>query len=343
MPNKKRACAHERYCHIPAEIVSYIFRFLPLVDIRSAALVCKMWASAADDPMLWKNVTVVLYSKKRLLSPCLVDSLQRKNIQRVRFRSHCSSEQILQVCRQLGASLQSVCFQGCRSVTGELIALIVQSCRNLAKLDLSSCRQLEFFRKTCVWMETTKNCIHLKEFSISSCKEVTDDTVKNVAKYFTSLQKLGLSSCKDVSISTWQMLASNLPHLVSLDLSRSDITDEALLKFAQLSSLSLKEINLSACKQLSDNGIVGLAKYQTKLEVLRIACVDITNTSVVAIDKYLHGLAVLDLNSCRQVNDGSLVKCGNLLKTLESLNLYSCYQISSKGLDKFFQQGTLVC
>ena len=341
MPNKKTA--RENHRHLPAEIVSYIFRFLPLVDIRSAALVCKLWSSAADDPLLWKNITAVLYSKTQLFSSYLVDSLQRKKIHSVRFRCQCSPEQILQVCKQLGASLQRVCIQGCRNVTEDLIVKLIQSSRNLSKLDLSKCRQLKVGEETCGWIERTGSCVELQDFNISSCKEITDYTVKNIARYMTSLQKLGLSSCKGVSLMTWKFLVSKLPYLTSLDLSRSDITDEVLLKFAQISSLGLRELSLSACKQLSDNGVVGLVKYQTKLKALRLACLDLTSTSIVAIDKYLQGLTILDLNSCRQITDGGLVKCQNLLKNLESLNLYSCYQISPRGLNKFLEHGAWVC
>ena len=340
MPRKRTAA--EVYYHLPVETVSYIFRFLRLADIRSAALVCQMWSRASDDPLLWRNVTALLFSKKRLLSPYLVDSLQRKNIQHVRFRHLCSAAQIVQVCKQLGPSLKSVYFQGCRCITEELFEIIIKSCSNLSNVNLSRCRQLNI-GETCTWMEKVEQCSNLQELDIGACKEITDDTVQNITRCFTFLKKLGLSSCKGVNISTWQMLIDKFPNLTSIDLSRSDISDDILLKFAQLTSLSLREINLSACKQLSDNGVVALVKYQTKLKVLRLACVDITNTTVAAVDKYLHYLAVLDLNSCRQITDGGLLKCRNLLKSLESLNLYACYQISSKGLGKFFQQGTLVC
>jgi len=37
---------------LPIEIISYIFRFLPISDIKCAALVCFAWSRAAEDPIL---------------------------------------------------------------------------------------------------------------------------------------------------------------------------------------------------------------------------------------------------------------------------------------------------
>jgi hypothetical protein len=177
---------------------------------------------------------------------------------------------------------------------------------------------------------------------IGCTKGLSDWAVGQVPTAFPVLEKLGLSGCKEVSLKTWINLGIYLPSLKSLDISRSDISDEILLKFTEVPSLSLSSINLAACKQLTDNGIVSLVKNQSGLQYLKLTCLDISDTSVIAIGKYLMELQFLDLNSCRRITIGALPHFKRLLRTVTSLNLYSCYQLTSKAMEQFFCRSKVI-
>lgn len=339
MPVSASSCAVENnnmiILALPLEIVSYIFRFLPASDLKCAALVCCQWSKASQDPILWRNVSVSLGTRRERFSHLLVDSLQRRCIQHLRFKHMTTAAQILQVCKQVGSNLRELSLQGCRCVNDNLLEILNKYCPNLVRVDLSRCRQLDL-GKNVIWLDKCANVWrHLTVLDLNACKDVSDVFVSKVADLLPNVVDFSISGCKGIGISTWHKMAKKLSSLKHLDISRSDITDEVMLKFSQIPELKLIGINLTACKHLTDNGIVSLVKYQTSLEVLKLACVDITNTTLICIGKYLHCLKVLDLNSCRQLTDGALLTVNALLINLHSLNFYSCYQLSNSGLGKF--------
>ena len=320
---------------LPLEIVSYIFRFLPTSDVKYAALVCYAWSRAVEDPILWRETFISLGTRREKFSYLLVDSLERRCIQHLRFKHMSTAAQIVQVCKQLGSNLKTLSLQGCRCVNESLLQVLCKYCPNLVRLDLSRCRQLDVVEEA-AWLH---NCATLwKELTVldlNACKDMSDFLVSRIADTLPLVVDLSISGCKGINISTWQKLAKKVLSLKNLDISRSDMTDEILLKFSQIPELKLQGINLTACKHLTDNGVVSLIKYQTSLEVLKLACVDITNTTLASIGKYMQQLRVLDLNSCRQLTDGALSSVKRLLINLKSLNLYSCYQLSNNGLTQF--------
>ncbi|XP_032238115.2 F-box/LRR-repeat protein 2 [Nematostella vectensis] len=323
-------------CQLPQEVVSYIFSFLPLADIKSSARVCHLWAKASDDPLLWKNTTATLYTKSKTFPDSLIYSLQCRCIKSIRFVHTTTPVQIIQVCKELADSVQSLSLQNCRCVNEDLLDRVFACCTKLTDLDVSRCRQLDA-SKTSSWIGKSQQCLtSLSKLDISWCKGLGDSAVKTVATALPSISHLSLAGCKEVHLSSWQSLGKNLKSLSFLDISRSDITDVILLKFAEVPTLSLRSIDLSACKQLTDNGVVSLVKNQSKIETLKLCCLDITNTSVIAFGKYLNNLKELDLNSCRQVMGGAFLSSGGIISTLTSLNLYSCYLLASKEMEKFF-------
>lgn len=329
-------------CYLPQEVISYIFRFLEPIDIRSASLVCHLWAKASEDPLLWRNVVFVLFTKSEAFSDYLLDSIKRRRVQHVSMRHTVTSSQVVQVCKRLAENLSTLSVQGCRCVNVTLIELVLKCCTGLTSINVGRCRQLDVSKKT-LWFEKYRGSFKsVTALDISCCKGLSDWTLSQIPEYLTKLETLSISGCKEVSLRTWTTLAVKLTSLRNLDISRSDISDDMILHFSQVSSLYLKSINLSACKLLTDNGVVSLVKNQTGLLSLKLSCLDITNTSVLAIGKYLAELKSLDLNSCRQVTDYALLSSRALLRKLQLINLYSCYQLTSKGLQNFFSKPKVI-
>lgn len=321
---------------LPQEVIEYIFRFLQPIDIRSASQVCHIWAKASEDPLLWKHVNFVLFTKNLMFYDCLLDSLNRRRIQHLTLHHTASSVQVVQVCKRLSDNLVTLSLEGCRCVNDYVIEIVLKSCRNLLRVNLGRCRQLDVSKKSSWFERCIDSLKSVTSLDISCCKGLSDWTLTQLSSCIAHLQTLGLSGCKEVSQRTWINLATNLTSLKNLDISRSDISDDILLHFSEVSSLCLTTINLSACKQLTDNGIVSLVKNQTNLQHVKLSCLDISNTSLIAIGKYLEDLRSIDLNSCRQITDHGLLSSKSLLTMLTSINLYSCYQLTSKGIQGFF-------
>lgn len=335
MPVTKNGDERSIICTLPLEVVSYIFRFLPTSDVKCASFVCYAWSRAAEDPVLWREAFISLGTRRERFSNFLVDSLERRCIQHLRVKYMSTAAQIIQVCKQLGSNLKTLSLQSCRCVNDALLEVVSKYCSNLMHLDVSRCRQLDVVKEATWLHKCATNWKKLSILDLNGCKEISDMLVSKIADALPLVMDLSISGCKSVDILTWQKLAKKVSTLKYLDISRSDMTDETMLKFSQIPDLNLREINLTACKHLTDNGVVSLVKYQTSLEVIKLACVGITNTTLVAVGKYLQQLRGLDLNSCRQLTDGALSSVKRLLLNLESLNLYSCYQLSNTGLTQF--------
>ena len=280
-------------------------------------------------------MSVRLGTRGERFSHLLVDSLEKRCIQYLSFKHMSTAAQILQVCKQLGSNLKVLSLQGCRRVNNALLKELSGYCPNLLRLDLSRCRQLEV-AKNAAWLDNCANTWkNLTVMDLNACKDISDILVSKIADIFPFMENLYISGCKGISIATWEKMAKKLPSLNYLDISRSDMTDEMILKFSQIPELKLQGINLTACKHLTDDGVVSLVKNQNWLEVLKLACVEVTNTTLICIGKHMQCLRVLDLNSCRQLTDGALSSVKALLINLHSLNLYSCYQLSNSGLAQF--------
>lgn len=317
---------------LPLEVMSYIFRFLPISDVKCAALVCYVWSRAAEDPILWRSAFISLGTRRERFSNLLVDSLQRRCIQYLKFKHMSTAAQIIQVCKQLGSNLKTLSLQGCRCVNASLLETLSKCCPNILHLDLSRCRQLDMVKDANWLSDCSLVWRHLAVLDLNACKDISDFLVSKIADTLPLVVNLSISGCKGITTSTWEKLAKKVASLKYLDISRSDMTDDVMQTFSQIPQLKLKGVNLTACKHLTDNGVVSLIKFQNSVEILKLACMDITNKTLTGIGKHMEHLRVLDLNSCRQITDPALSSVKSLLVNLESLNLYSCYQLSNIGL-----------
>uniref|UniRef100_A0A673XMH4 F-box and leucine rich repeat protein n=1 Tax=Salmo trutta TaxID=8032 RepID=A0A673XMH4_SALTR len=89
---------------------------------------------------------------------------------------------------------------------------------------------------------------------------------------------------------------------------RTSITQESLRSVAQVEGLSLEELRLRGCKELTHYSVEVLCKHQPGLQILDLsACTELTNLSVGAIATYLPGLVVLRLGWCKEITDWGLL------------------------------------
>jgi F-box and leucine-rich repeat protein 14 len=117
-------------------------------------------------------------------------------------------------------------------------------------------------------------------------------------------------------------------YLVTLNFSSVDRIDNNCL--LALSRLNLKELNLSQCHQITDNGLVHL-KSLTQLKHLDLSqCHQITDNGLVHLAS-LNQLQILYLNWCKKITDAGLAHLTTLTQ-LKHLDLSQCHQITDNGL-----------
>ncbi|KAI1313890.1 hypothetical protein EDD11_002425 [Mortierella claussenii] len=145
------------------------------------------------------------------------------------------------------------------------------------------------------------------------------------------LHDLDLSECTDVREPLLKSLATFFPSLVSLNLSRtSGVTDIALaLIVDHCQNLSI--LDISYCRQLSDLGLLSVAKFcRLNLRVLKLTGNrKMTDVALVAVAKHCPKIEKLFLGECGQMTDAAVewIARSSSNLSLKELELHRCDKI----------------
>lgn len=157
---------------------------------------------------------------------------------------------------------------------------------------------------------------------------------------FSSLVKRGIKKVQVLSLKkSLRELIVGLPNLESLNLSGCyNLSDFALESAFSKEVASLKVLNLSLCKDVTDSSLRRITANCKSLEVLDLAgCSKITNTSLFYISM-LKKVKRLNLRSCRLISDQGIADLCNTSvlvnsnRTLEDLCLQDCQKLTDESL-----------
>ena len=303
---------------------------------------------ACQDPMLLRN-TVMRYSVSADMQlPSQRCSASRQQLVLRDIPSNLSGHAYQSLCRQL----HSLSLHG-TEITECSFMQLLNSCEQLEVLDLSACNSLflsgRLLREPRDVTLLTNKLQCLKELNLSSIHHLTDATFNRIVAIAPNLQRLMLAGDRmlfhsQLHAASDQRRASSTvltfknvsgyvhrqaAKLTSLDLSRTNLTDEALVALAHLPDLQLRELRLVACKELTDSSLQVLCEHQGLLEVLDISeSIELTDSSLYAITTHLSNLRSLNLEQVRRITDNSVSKLRQL-SHLEHVSLASCAGVGS--------------
>lgn len=132
-----------------------------------------------------------------------------------------------------------------------------------------------------------------------------------------------------------------IPNLESLNLSGCyNISDPGLINAITIDYLTLIELNLSLCKQITDATITKIAQHLKNLESLELGgCCNISDNGLLAIGRGLKRLKKLDLRSCWGISDIGIANLCGLnpaapggTAELEHLSLQDCQKLTDEAL-----------
>ncbi|RUS68878.1 hypothetical protein EGW08_023357 [Elysia chlorotica] len=283
---------------LPNEILSHMFRFLSISDRKEAALVCHRWYAASLHPALLKDVIVrcrppesgnfkpVGYVQRKLTHLALGD-----------WESHMVSE--------------------------DTFVSLLSNCPNLLELDISRCNNL-FLSGRFLHKDEDRDCLRTSLANVHTLKlgclrHMTDVTFKRLVSTMENLSKVSLTStnfilgngiCNQTSpamfhFSTFnEFLKERSDKMQSVDLSFTSVHDDALSSLAKVEGLTLTEICLHGCIDISDKGLKALILNQPSLEVLDITgCKELGSgrTFFSTIADHLPKLHTLIMRKCLRV------------------------------------------
>lgn len=161
--------------------------------------------------------------------------------------------------------------------------------------------------------------------------DIDNSMLENILKHAKDIEILDLSNCTNLNADIGKIIAENLKNLQTLILSGVNlINDETLLALSNLQSL--KEIDFSLCKLITDEGLINFAKNKpnTIFKLNLSGLFKITNNGLKEIiGKNISTLHHLNLSILPQKNiDGSdfmdlIPKCKSL-RYLDISGMFNC-------------------
>uniref|UniRef100_A0A8D0RU54 F-box/LRR-repeat protein 15-like leucin rich repeat domain-containing protein n=1 Tax=Sus scrofa TaxID=9823 RepID=A0A8D0RU54_PIG len=170
----------------------------------------------------------------------------------------------------------------------------------------------------------------IRELNLSNCIHLGDASMAKLSERCSNLNYLSLRNCEHLTDLAIEYIV-NIFSLVSVDLSGTDISNEAFCK----GSMILEHLDVSYCPQLSDEIIKALAIYCINLTSLSIAgCPKISDSAMEILSAKCHYLHILDISGCILLTDKMLEDIQMGCKQLRILKMQYCRLISKEAAKK---------
>ncbi len=255
-------------------------------------------------------------------------------------------------------SLQTLGLARCSWVTDEVVALLPRAAfaPSLTSLDLSECPKV-----TKAGLAALRGALpRLVELHVDGIPEVHDSDLASLLGGRAALEVVEASGCGPATLS----VLSKCPALRRVDLSGSPRITQASLKGFLASARGVKELGLWECGGVGDGPLVVFARESAGcLESLDVdGCPDVSDTGIIAVAKASPRLRFVDLQGTK-VTDASLralAKCPELTqlfvqgcavsdvglaavaegpagRSLRSIRLWGCSMVSESGVSWLVQ------
>nr|SVE92987.1 EOG090X05GA [Moina brachiata] len=158
---------------------------------------------------------------------------------------------------------------------------------------------------------------------------------------FPSLVRRGIKRVQILSLRrSLRDVFNGMPLIESLDLSGCyNVSDIGIAHAFTAEVPTLRRLNLSLCKQISDSSLARLAQHCRGLEELDLGgCCNVTNAGVLLVAWGLRSLRRLNLRSCWHVTDQGIASLAGLSsdaagnQALEHLGLQDCQKLTDDAL-----------
>ena len=176
------------------------------------------------------------------------------------------------------------------------------------------------------------NSSPLRHLSLSRCGELTDQAVRQLARYATQLHALDLSHCAQLTDATCAILAASLTRLRHLSLEGCvKLTNTATLPLAHM---PLHSLNLSSCTTLADDAINGLCSHMSLATSLRSLALNdlprLTDGGVHTLATTFNGLLSLAVCHCPALTETFAFHVSIFMPQLTEL---ACVAVDALGDD----------
>jgi len=220
---------------------------------------------------------------------------------------------------QLCVNLTTLNLNGCQKITPATIETVLKSCKLVRTLAIGGMATLEDQSLVPILRADSK----IQRLCLNNCSRLTNYAVEAAAKILkTSLEELEVAYCANIDDDAIIHLAQNAPNLTSLNLYGCyKITDRALEALSTLPSgtSQLKQLNLSMCQSITNQGLKFLVEGQTNCSLT---------------------LESLNLYNCIKVSNPGIILIGNKCPKLKFLGVFGLDELDINGLENFLASAT---
>ncbi|GMJ14842.1 Regulation of Atalmt1 Expression 1 [Hibiscus trionum] len=251
----------------------------------------------------------------------------------------------------LDASFKELSFSKCLGLTDDGLSFLVQSQKDLRKLDITCCRKITYTSIDSI----TSSCTCLTSLRMESCSlvpkeafvligercpfleeldatdnEIDDEGLKSISRC-SKLSILKLGICSNISDEGLAKVGSCCSLLKELDLYRSIAISDAGIAAIADGCPALEMINIAYNDKITDNSLTSLSKCRV-LKALEIrGCLGVSSIGLSAIAVGCKQLTVLDIKKCFNINDNGMLLLAQFSQNLKQINLSYC-SVTDVGL-----------
>ncbi|KAK6164791.1 hypothetical protein DH2020_001655 [Rehmannia glutinosa] len=223
-------------------------------------------------------------------------------------------------CRKL----RFLSLKWCLGVGDLGVGLIAVKCKEIRSLDLS-------------YLPITSKCLsqilqlqHLEDLVLEGCFGIDDDSLAALKLGCKSLETLDMSSCQNVSHVGLSSLNSLAGCLQQLNLSYGSRVDRALADSLRNLSM-LHSVKLDGC-QVTCSGLKAIGNWCVSLKELSLSkCMGVTDEGLSSVVTKHKDMKKLDITCCRKITHLSLANITNSCTSLVSLKMESCTSVSAEA------------
>ncbi|CAN4111838.1 unnamed protein product [Withania somnifera] len=268
------------WTRLPDDTVIQLFSCLNYRDRASLSSTCRTWRNLGASPCLWQVLDLRFHKCDSAAAVSLAPRC--RNLQKLRFRGAESADAIIQLQAK---SLYEISGDYCRKITDATLSVIAARHESLESLQLGPdfCERISSDAVKAIAI----CCPQLRRLRLSGIHEVDGDAINALARHCRNLVDIGLIDCLNIdevalgnilplrflSVAgttnmKWSLALqkwSKLPNLTGLDVSRTDVIPNAVLRLFS-SSPCLKILCALYCPALEqDANFVSNNNHRGKL------------------------------------------------------------------------------
>ncbi|GFO41641.1 F-box/lrr-repeat protein 20 [Plakobranchus ocellatus] len=239
--------------------------------------------------------------------------------------SYCNlTDASLEAISQCADRLESICVNGFQSMSDAcLLRVLRKHGRGLRTLELYAC----FSLSASSLRSLGEHCTNLKRLCLGSCNKLTDSAMITLSAHLGRIEELDLRGCKNVKNDCIRKIVRNCPRLSKLVLANCPhISDLALTEIATHLKTTLRTLELCGCNNVTDQGLITLAKNCDRLISVDISSTKCSSVSVyqLASNSCSRWLETVKLSFVTPLTEASVVSLIRQCPRLKVVHVFGC-------------------